>query len=453
MTVVAAWIRFCEGCEAKLEARCCEHPDEMGYCSSCGEILSAGRCIKCGNTESVNPVTQEEVLEPMGNFTHDGDLAVNLAGMDLDSKEWMGRARAEPEQPRPIAAPPPCVRGETGCGRGSKAITTEALALADGRLVHSTCLLCVRCGIRLYDEYKANGPTRIFCENCGPAAAPTLPAKHVQDTGDILKAAEWYYSDGDSNDGPVTVEKLAKLFKGKTISEATFVWSEVLGDDADWLPLSDKKNEALLALVRGSGGGSGGSAKPAPAAAKAAAAEVPVAADACAACGGKLGVDVIQALDKQWHSKCFVCAGCSLPFDDGMFVAKEGKPYHKACAAKAFGATCAGCGELIDGKHVVVDGQKYHKTCFVCTNCLCIAEGGTPTGPTASRTARRTRAARSGSNTRARRRRPRRRRAPAAWRAPRASPERRRRAATAKPSTCARGRRSTSRAVPAASTG
>ena len=59
---------------------------------------------------------------------------------------------------------------------------------------------------------------------------------------------------------------------------------------------------------------------------------------ACAGCGGKLGVDVIQALDKQWHSKCFVCAGCSLPFDDGMFVAKEGKPYHKACAAKAFGA-------------------------------------------------------------------------------------------------------------------
>ena len=52
----------------------------MGYCSSCGEILSAGRCIKCGNTEAVNPVTQEEVLEPMGNFTHDGDLAVNLAG-------------------------------------------------------------------------------------------------------------------------------------------------------------------------------------------------------------------------------------------------------------------------------------------------------------------------------------------------------------------------------------
>ena len=36
----------------------------MGYCSSCGEILSAGRCIKCGNTEAVNPVTQEEVLEP-----------------------------------------------------------------------------------------------------------------------------------------------------------------------------------------------------------------------------------------------------------------------------------------------------------------------------------------------------------------------------------------------------
>ena len=145
--------------------------------------------------------------------------------MDLDSKEWMGRARAEPEQPMPVAAAPPFVRGETVCGLCSKAITTEALALADGRLVHSTCLLCVRCGIRLYDEYKANGPTRIFCENCGPAAAPTLPAKHVQDTGDILKAAEWYYSDGDSNDGPVTVEKLAKLFKGKTISEATFVLS------------------------------------------------------------------------------------------------------------------------------------------------------------------------------------------------------------------------------------
>ena len=300
--------------------------------------------------------------------------------MDLDSKEWMGRARAEPEQPMPIAAPPPFVRGETVCGLCSKAITTEALALADGRLVHSTCLLCVRCGIRLYDEYKANGPTRIFCENCGPAAAPTLPAKHVQDTGDILKAAEWYYSDGDSNDGPVTVEKLAKLFKGKTITEATFVWSEVLGDDADWLPLSDKKNEALLALVRGSGGGGSG-AKPPPAAAKAAAAEVPVAADACAGCGGKLGVDVIQALDKQWHSKCFVCAGCSLPFDDGMFVAKEGKPYHKACAAKAFGATCAGCGELIDGKHVVVDGQKYHKTCFVCTNCKCTLEKGYANGP------------------------------------------------------------------------
>ena len=64
-----------------------------------------------------------------------------------------------------------------------------------------------------------------------------------------LRAAEWYYSDGDSNEGPHSVTDMSRLFSNGTISEATYVWREA-EPPLDWLPLTDPAHVVLLKMLR-----------------------------------------------------------------------------------------------------------------------------------------------------------------------------------------------------------
>ena len=89
----------------------------------------------------------------------------------------------------------------------------------------------------------------------------------------------------------------------------------------------------------------------------------------------------MEALGRSWHARCFVCAACAEPFDDGVFVAREGEPDHRTCYADAFGPKCAGCGKGLAGKHIVVEGAKYHAACFVCAECGGTLGGGFGPGP------------------------------------------------------------------------
>ena len=244
-----------------------------------------------------------------------------------------------------------------------------------------------------------------------------------------LRAAEWYYSDGDSNEGPHSVTDLTRLFNSGTISEATYVWREA-EPPLDWLPMTDPTHAVLLKMLRAapraaasvmsaiadappptlasrtsgsynnvwskdfktkdrSGSASGGGWKTGNAAEVAADDPPPPAMigggrggfggniGTCAGCRLPLTpLDCVHALDQDWHEACFVCGVCGQPFGDAPFVNRGGKPFHKACHAGAFASVCHGCGQPIEGKFVTVDGRKYHKGCFLCATCSSTLEGG-----------------------------------------------------------------------------
>jgi hypothetical protein len=45
-------------------------------------------------------------------------------------------------------------------------------------------------------------------------------------------------------------------------------------------------------------------------------------------CSGKaLTRQVVAALDRKWHSACFVCEECKKPFEGGLFFKVDGKPF------------------------------------------------------------------------------------------------------------------------------
>eukprot|EP01102_Stenamoeba_stenopodia_P006947 TRINITY_DN1945_c0_g2_i1.p1 TRINITY_DN1945_c0_g2~~TRINITY_DN1945_c0_g2_i1.p1 ORF type:complete len:1263 (+),score=303.22 TRINITY_DN1945_c0_g2_i1:187-3975(+) len=55
----------------------------------------------------------------------------------------------------------------------------------------------------------------------------------------------------------------------------------------------------------------------------------------CAGCGGKFKSgeeeELIEALNGNWHPRCFVCSHCRSPFPDGKFHKKGDRPYCKDC--------------------------------------------------------------------------------------------------------------------------
>jgi len=89
----------------------------------------------------------------------------------------------------------------------------------------------------------------------------------------------------------------------------------------------------------------------------------------CAACSNPLGVDSVNALDKQWHKECFVCKGCKKSLVTEGFKNSEGFPMCVDCFNDKFGMKCTGCRKAITAAYVQVKGQPWHGDCFVCNRC------------------------------------------------------------------------------------
>ncbi|XP_002733051.1 uncharacterized protein LOC100371303 [Saccoglossus kowalevskii] len=100
----------------------------------------------------------------------------------------------------------------------------------------------------------------------------------------------------------------------------------------------------------------------------------------CAGCDESVIGEIISAMEKKWHTKCFVCAECKKPFD-GPFFHKEGKPYCKPDYEKIFmggeqkPTECHGCKEAIENKWIKALGYAWHHGCFKCKGCEKSLEG------------------------------------------------------------------------------
>jgi len=96
----------------------------------------------------------------------------------------------------------------------------------------------------------------------------------------------------------------------------------------------------------------------------------------CAGCTLPIQSSGLQALDKSWHSECFVCTVCRAPLN-GPFCHNDGKPYCSDDYQKLFAKRCAGCGNLIQGQFIrAMRGEWHPQGCFVCTLCKGTLSGG-----------------------------------------------------------------------------
>jgi len=152
----------------------------------------------------------------------------------------------------------------------------------------------------------------------------------------------------------------------------------------------------------------------------------------CCKCGKPIVKDYVKALDRVFHSECFVCGRCGAniygkqffsgpnniplcqacvdairlahtpvcskckqPITDSQYVSSPNGSYHQSCFichhcnkplstqyhcrdgnlycpndyALLFGHACAACGNPIMGQYLEVDNKQYHMQCFICRGC------------------------------------------------------------------------------------
>ncbi|ORX99111.1 hypothetical protein K493DRAFT_406349, partial [Basidiobolus meristosporus CBS 931.73] len=80
------------------------------------------------------------------------------------------------------------------------------------------------------------------------------------------------------------------------------------------------------------------------------------------------------------HPECFVCEGCNLEFEDGLYINFSGKFYHRKCTPEVKSSAsisnpsnayrCSKCAKAIGESWLkLADGSRYHLSCFTCALC------------------------------------------------------------------------------------
>ncbi|XP_048524445.1 actin-binding LIM protein 3 isoform X3 [Dendroctonus ponderosae] len=89
----------------------------------------------------------------------------------------------------------------------------------------------------------------------------------------------------------------------------------------------------------------------------------------CQACKKKCSGEVLRVQDKYFHTGCFKCKACGSSLAQGGFFSKDGAYYCTADYQRNFGTKCASCGDYVEGEVVTALGKTYHQKCFTCARC------------------------------------------------------------------------------------
>ncbi|CAH1134846.1 unnamed protein product [Ceutorhynchus assimilis] len=89
----------------------------------------------------------------------------------------------------------------------------------------------------------------------------------------------------------------------------------------------------------------------------------------CQACKKKCSGEVLRVQDKYFHTSCFKCKACGSSLAQGGFFSKDGAYYCTADYQRNFGTKCAACGDYVEGEVVTALGKTYHQKCFTCARC------------------------------------------------------------------------------------
>ncbi|KAM9232453.1 LIM domain-binding protein 3 isoform 1-T1 [Leptosomus discolor] len=100
-------------------------------------------------------------------------------------------------------------------------------------------------------------------------------------------------------------------------------------------------------------------------------------APTCARCHTKIMGEVMHALKQTWHTSCFVCAACKMPFGNSLFHMEDGEPYCEKDYIALFSTKCHGCDFPVEAgdKFIEALGHTWHDTCFICAVCHVNLEG------------------------------------------------------------------------------
>ncbi|XP_022918033.1 actin-binding LIM protein 2 isoform X2 [Onthophagus taurus] len=89
----------------------------------------------------------------------------------------------------------------------------------------------------------------------------------------------------------------------------------------------------------------------------------------CQVCKKKCSGEVLRVQDKYFHTQCFKCKVCQNSLAQGGFFAKNGDYYCTSDYQKNFGTKCAACQDYVEGEVVTALGKTYHQRCFTCARC------------------------------------------------------------------------------------
>ncbi|KAI7796967.1 putative actin-binding LIM protein 2 [Triplophysa rosa] len=89
----------------------------------------------------------------------------------------------------------------------------------------------------------------------------------------------------------------------------------------------------------------------------------------CQNCGKPCKGEVLRVQNKHFHIKCFVCKVCGCDLAQGGFFVRQGEFICTLDYQRLYGTRCFSCEEFIEGEVVSALGKTYHPRCFVCAAC------------------------------------------------------------------------------------
>ncbi|XP_018585776.2 actin-binding LIM protein 2 isoform X6 [Scleropages formosus] len=89
----------------------------------------------------------------------------------------------------------------------------------------------------------------------------------------------------------------------------------------------------------------------------------------CHQCGKACKGEVLRVQNKHFHIKCFVCKVCGCDLAQGGFFVRQGEYICTVDYQRLYGTRCFSCDQFIEGEVVSALGKTYHPRCFVCAVC------------------------------------------------------------------------------------
>ncbi|XP_068164127.1 actin-binding LIM protein 2 isoform X1 [Antennarius striatus] len=89
----------------------------------------------------------------------------------------------------------------------------------------------------------------------------------------------------------------------------------------------------------------------------------------CQNCGKPCKGEALRVQNKHFHIKCFVCKVCGCELAQGGFFVRQGEYICTGDYQRLYGTRCFSCQDFIEGEVVSALGKTYHPRCFVCSSC------------------------------------------------------------------------------------